>query len=121
MQIETDAFSDSILRSRKNEISTPTHQTSDIDFFASQLNNPAPQRHTATPTMEMPLLADRSVRQGQLSNGISKGMRDMSLSKNTKETREITKFLSESHQQLAVSVKIINKCVQLIEKTSNLQ
>lgn len=48
-------------------------------------------------------------------------MRDMSLSKNTKETREITKFLSESHQQLAVSVKIINKCVQLIEKTSNLQ
>ena len=121
MQIETGALSDSILMSRKNEISTPTHQATDINFFASQLNTPAPPRNIATPTVEMPLLADRSVRQGKLSNSINKGMRDLSLNKSTKEVREITKFLSQSHQQLAVSVKIINKCVQLIEKTSNLQ
>lgn len=121
MQIGTDVFSDAALRSRKNETSTPVHQTTDVDFFASQLNNPAPPRNITTSPIDMPLLADRSTRQGKLLDGINKGMRDLSLSKNTKETRELTRFLSESHQQLAVSVKIINKCVQLIEKTSNLQ
>ena len=121
MQIGTDAFSDAALRSRKNETSTPIHQTADVDFFASQLNNPAPPRNIATSTIDMPLLADRSIRQGKLFDGINKGMRDLSLSKVTKETRELTRFMSESSLQHTASIKIINKCVQFIAKTSNLQ
>lgn len=88
----------------------------DIGFFNAQMAN-TPVALTNSPGA----LAERSDQLHALSARVTKGMRDMSLNKHSRQAREITKSLSEAHQQLAVTVKVVNKSVQMVEKLTNLQ
>lgn len=121
MQISTENVAAAEVTPRKFDSSVTSTATSDINFFSSQFSSTGPSGLAASSTQGAQLLSERSSQLNTLSKRVTKGLRDISLNKNTQEMREITKSLSEAHQQLAISVKTINKTVQLVEKITNLQ
>ncbi|MGY2291377.1 hypothetical protein ACW9H6_16435 [Pseudomonas sp. SDO528_S397] len=92
-------------------------QQADVSFFNAQLAAPG-AAHSAVGANA---LVDRSNQLQTLSKRVTRGLRDLSANKITKDTREISKTLSNAHQQLAVTVKVVNKSVQMVEKLTNLQ
>lgn len=121
MSISTERVSERNVTSRVTETPASIDSSSDMNFFSSKMSYTDPAKTAATSIIEKLALSDGASQADRLAKRVSRGLRDMSINKNTKDMRELNTAVAEAHQTLVVSVKIVNKCGQFLEKVTNLQ
>jgi len=94
--------------------------TSDSNFFTAQLNpSERPGKGTAPTGMGLPLTLGPA-ESATLSKRVSKGFRDMSLNKKTKDAHEFAQSLSESHVNVVAGVKVLGAIVKGVDKVASM-
>jgi len=121
MSISTERVSEKSFTSRVTEAPASLDSTSDMNFFSSKMSYTEPAKTAPTSIIEKLALSDSASHADRLAKRVSRGLRDMSINKNTKDMRELNTTIAEAHQKLVVSVKVVNKCGQFLEKVTNLQ
>lgn len=91
-------------------------EKSDIQWFNSSLEAPAPDK---APLGES-LVSTRSSTLNKLSEQSAKLLQRTSRSTTPTDILETSRAMSKTHLETVVTAKAINKCVQSIEKLTNL-
>lgn len=112
---------------RKNASVTPQadapdvgSQAHDISFFTAQMNHTEQPVRAIASTMASPSLSGGSPESDTLSRRVSKGFRDASLSKKTKDANEFPQALAEAHIDVMSRVKVIGALAKGVDKISNM-
>ncbi|MFN3355005.1 MAG: hypothetical protein ACK418_03155 [Pseudomonas sp.] len=93
---------------------------SDINFFNAQLN-PTEQFGNGIAPVTAPAASPWDATESQtLSRRVSKGFRDASQNKKTKDANEFPQALAEAHIEVMSRVKVIGAVAKGVDKISNL-
>ena len=96
------------------------NRTSDINFFNAQLSHTAQPGKGIPPTMASPSSSWDATESATLSRRVSKGFRDASLSKQTKDANEFPQSLLEAHIDVMSRIKVIGAFAKGVDKTSSM-
>ncbi|MCK6186138.1 MULTISPECIES: hypothetical protein [unclassified Pseudomonas] len=93
---------------------------SDISFFNAQLNPAEPSGNGVAPVTASAASPWDATESQTLSRRVSKGFREASQNKKTKDANEFPQALAEAHIEVMSRVKVIGAIAKGIDKISNL-
>ncbi len=96
------------------------NRTSDINFFNAQLSQTDHPAKGSAPAIASPSSSWDSTESASLSRRVSKGFRDASLSKRTKDANEFPQSLAEAHMDVMSRVKVIGALAKGVDKISSM-
>ncbi|CRM89901.1 hypothetical protein [Pseudomonas sp. 22 E 5] len=104
------------------QVDTPDANSavSDINFFNAQLNTTEQSGNGIAPALASAASPWDSTESQTLSRRVSKGFRDASQNKKTKDANEFPQSLAEAHIDVMSRVKVIGAIAKGVDKISNL-
>ncbi len=97
-----------------------SNAASDISFFNAQLNATEQPRNGIAPALAATSSPWAAAESQTLSRRVSKGFREASQNKKTKDANEFPQALAEAHVEVAANIKLIGALAKSVDKISNL-
>ncbi|WP_172979333.1 hypothetical protein [Pseudomonas kitaguniensis] len=120
MYIATPGLAETRNTSTQADAFGAINRAADISFFNAQLGNPEQPGKGVAPAMASPPVSWGSTESDTLSRRVSKGFRDSSQNKNTKDANEFAQSLAEAHIDIMSRVKVISALTKGIDKISSM-
>lgn len=96
------------------------NRASDVNFFNAQLSPTDPSSKAIAPAMASPSPSWGSTESASLSRRVSKGFRDASQNKQSKDANEFPQSLAEAHIDVMSRVKVISAITKSVDKISSM-
>lgn len=96
------------------------NRASDINFFNAQLSQAEQPVKGIVPAVASPTQSWDATASDTLSRRVSKGFRDASLNKKTKDANEFPQSLAEAHIDVMSRVKVIGAVAKGVDKISSM-
>lgn len=96
------------------------NRASDVNFFNAQLNANEPSGKAVGPVMASPVPSWGSEESDSLSRRVSKGFRDASQNKKSRDANEFPQSLAEAHIDVMSRVKVISAITKGVDKISSM-
>ena len=96
------------------------NRASDINFFNAQLSQAEQPVKGIVPAVASPAQSWDATASDTLSRRVTKGFRDASLNKKTKDANEFPQALAEAHIDVMSRVKVIGAVAKGVDKISSM-